>query len=78
MWNFLRWVWCPQRSTCYLCIFLVNLDWAKAMMDYAKPQQWKKEESEGLRWREIKASVLILDLYNLAQLNKRVIFMVSI
>ena len=47
-------------------------------MDYAKPQQWKKEESEGLRWRETKASVLILDLYNLAQLNKRVIFMVSI
>ena len=33
------------------------------MPTYARPQQWKKEESERLRGeREIRSSLLILDL----------------
>ena len=32
------------------------------MVAYTKPRQWKKEESKGKEGREIRSSLLILDL----------------
>ena len=45
-----------------LLFFSIELCWGKAVVAYRTPQQWKKEESERLRGREIRSSLLILDL----------------
>ena len=38
-----------EKFQCRSSLFLSELFWVKAIVTYAKPQQWKKEKSERLR-----------------------------